>query len=1012
MSSLSPKKSPSRHWRSLAELEGRPEYREFVEREFAQPLEELPPSSPERRRFMQIAGASLALAGVTGCRWNEEKILPYTRRPVGLVPGETRNFATSMELGGVGVGLLVASYDNRPIKVEGHPAHPSSRGAASLLHQAGLLEVYDPDRSTAPQKSQGGARTQATWDDVTAYLAERATAAKADGGARLRVLAEPSSSPTRARLKAQLLAAYPQMKWVDYTPIDDDNERIGASLAFGRPLRTHYAFERASVVLSLDSDFVFRHPNALAWSRDLIAGRDPDRAMNRLYAIESTFTHLGALADHRLPLRSELIKAVAAYLDAELSQKLGGAALGAAQPKPSAAFLNDPKVQKFLAALLKDLQAAGGKSVIVAGEQQPPEVHALAHRLNALLGAVGVTVDYSEDLDPERARSRENIKTLTDALKSKSVETLLILGGNPVYDAPADLDFGAALTGVPHSIHLALYDDETSKRCTLHVPAAHWLESWGDSRAWDGTLTLQQPLIAPLYEGKSVIELVAALASEPKRGGLELVRKTHQDKLGDERRWRKAVHDGHVSGTAFERIKPTPKALEALPLGELAADPQNGALELVLMPDPKLHDGRFANNAWLIELPDSFTKVSWDNVACIAPATAQRLGVTDSTLVKLTVDGRDLTLPAVISPGQAEGSVLVQLGWGRTESGVVAGRSADRIPASGQSAYKLRTQKLYDFGAGLTVTPTGEQYLLAGVQDRFVMDQMGVKGIDERMGQLLREAPLAEYKKTPDFAQHRVHHPPLLNLWAGPVSYDGHKWGMSVDLNKCTGCSACIVACQAENNIPVVGKASVERGREMYWLRIDRYYRGTVEAPEVSFQPVTCHHCESAPCEQVCPVGATMHSHEGLNDMVYNRCIGTRYCSNNCPYKVRKFNYFNFREDLKDAHNDPRKMVYNPEVTVRSRGVMEKCSFCVQRIQKVKIKAKNARRPVKADEIVTACQQTCPTGAIVFGNLNDGEAEVRHQHYHPRSYAMLGELNNRPRLQYLARVRNPNPELV
>ncbi len=1015
MSPVDPKKKAPRYWRSVAELEGRLEFQEFMEREFAQPLQELPLDSPERRRFMQIAGASLALAGVTGCRWPEEKILPYSRRPEGLVPGEARHFSTMMELGGAAVGLTVASYDNRPIKVEGNPAHPGSRGGTSMLHQAGILELYDPDRSKAPSRAEGNGRAAATWDAFTAWWKERRAALTSNGGASLRVLAEPSSSPTRAALQQRLKAVFPQMVWVDYCAVDDDNSRVGSTLAFGKPLRAHYAFDKAKVILSLDSDFAVQHPNALAWARDLGRSREPDGGMSRLYAIESTFTHVGSIADHRLALRAELIKAVAVYLDAALSEQLqGAAASGAPQPKPSAAFLEDAYVTKFLSVLVKDLVAAPGKSLIVVGEQQPPEVHALAHRLNTLLGNVGATVSYTED-EPNRARSRENIATLTQAMKAKSVDTLIVLGVNPVYDAPADVGFAEALAGVPHSVQLGLYEDETAKKCAWHLPAAHWLESWGDALAWDGTLSFAQPLIAPLYAGRSSIELLALLADEPKQTGLELLRTTHAGLLGDDRKWRKAIHDGLVAGTKVATVPPALQAIAAVTLSErerAGLELGNGQLELVLRPDDRLYDGRFANNAWLIEMPDTFTKVSWDNVALIAPSTAARLGVEDSTLVKLGVGGRELTIPAVISPGQPDGSIFVQLGWGRTESGVVAGRAADRIPASGVNAYALRSTELYDFGGGLQVTATGEKYLLAGVQDRFVMDAMGQKGISERIGQLMREGTVAEYEKAPDFAKHMVHHPPLLSLWKPVASYDGYKWGMSVDLNKCIGCSACMIACQAENNIPVVGKAAVERGRDMYWLRIDRYYRGTTAAAEVAFQPVTCHHCENAPCEQVCPVGATMHSHEGLNDMVYNRCIGTRYCANNCPYKVRKFNYFNFREDMKDPHNESRKLAYNPEVTIRSRGVMEKCTFCVQRIQKAKIKAKNAGRRVKDGEIKTACEQACPTAAITFGDLNNGDAKVRNEQFHPRSYAMLGELNNLPRLQYLARIRNPNPELA
>ncbi|MCC6214971.1 MAG: Fe-S-cluster-containing hydrogenase [Polyangiaceae bacterium] len=1033
-------------WQELEALTERPGFQEFVGRELGVPLESLPPGSPERRRFLQLAGASLALAGVSGCRWEDDKLLPAAKRAPGMIPGETRAFATTMDLAGVGVGLRVTSADNRPIKVEGNPGHPSSLGAAGLFHQASILEMYDPDRSQGACRFGSGARVAETPAAADQALTEAFTAAKARGGAGVRVLSGYSSSVTVADLRRRFVAALPQAKWVEYEPIQDDAERAGAQLAFGKQHRTHYDFAKADVLVTLDADPMTAHPNSLAYARAIAARRDPDKGMSRVYVLESSFSGMSPIADHRLGLRAEHMKAVAAWLDAELSAKVGAGALGPAQPKPAAAFLGEGRVAKFLDAMAKDLAAAKGRSAIVAGAHLPAEVHAIVHRLNALLGNVGSAVTYTEI--EERPDSVRSLEGLVAELNAGQVEWLLILGGNPVFDAPVDLAFPAALAKAKLSVHASLYEDETSRKCTLHVPLAHWLEAWGDTRAWDGTIAIAQPLIAPLYAARSVPELLAfllgdadkdeaalvLLTGDKKLDGHAIVRRALAATLGDLRRWKRAVHDGFVPGTAYPRANPT--LVQSRPLafsgGELSGlGAANGALEVVLAADPKLYDGRFANNGWLVELPDPVTKACWDNVALVSPATAKALGVDDHALARVAVGGREVTIPVLVSPGQADGSVRLTLGWGRTDAGVIGGSregltptfgttvfdrirgiQAPGVPSVGTDTFALRTKALLTFGGGGQVTPTGERRRVVGVQDFYSIDDLGKKGQEERAGQLLREAPLSEYQADPKFAAKRVHHPPLLSMWQPPVSYDGYKWGMTIDLNKCIGCSACMVACHAENNVPVVGREAVGRNREMHWIRIDRHYRGTAENPEIAYQPVACHHCENAPCEQVCPVGATVHSSEGLNDMVYNRCIGTRYCSNNCPYKVRRYNYFNFHLDLKEARNETLKMAFNPDVTVRFRGVMEKCSFCVQRIQKAKIKAKNARRTLRDGEVRSACQDTCPTDAIRFGDLNDAASRVKEAYGHARAYALLGELNNVPRLHYLARVRNPNPELV
>jgi molybdopterin-containing oxidoreductase family iron-sulfur binding subunit len=1013
-----------RFWRSFAELQNRPEFRALLEREFAAPPPEGPIDAPERRRFLQLMGASLGLAGV-GCTWREDKILPLSRRPEETVPGTTKKYATAMELDGVAVGLHATSYDGRPIKVDGNPLHPESLGGAHALHQASVLGVYDPDRSDKPWKRGGGAAAASSWDAFLAFAAEHFPKLRSQGWG-LRVLAERSSSPTLAALRKRFLETFPQSRWITYEPTASDAARAGSLLAFDKPYRTLIDTSRARVLLTLDADlFAPNFPGNLAHARHVARGRSPDSDMSRVYAVEPNYTLLGSVADHRLGLRSEQIKAFAAALDGKVSALAkADPALGAAQPAPKAEFLADAAIAKFLDAVAKDLVANAGKSLVVAGPSQPAEVHALVHRLNVVLGNVGHTVHFVDDPEGNAASDVAQLKQLTDELQRKRVDTLIILGGNPAYNAPNDIAFGDAIAQAGTSIHLSLYDDETSQRCTWHLNAAHFLESWGDARAWDGTVSLVQPLIAPIYGGRSSIELIAALVGVTDKA-VDLVKATHRDVLPDERAFRRAVHDGVVANSAFPPATPVLAQSKPITFGERELGGKNlanGQLEVTFGPCPKVYDGRFANLAWLQELPEPFTKMTWDNAALIGPATAEALGIEDGDPCTVTVAGKSVTLPALWVPGKAEGSIHLALGYGRKAAGHVGGDTRSDVTPVGANAYALRASTGMFAGAGGSIAHSNADLpRLSTTNDFYHIDKIGHEGQEERAPELVREATLAEYKKDPRFVDSREEpHPPLLSLWVPPVSYEGHKWGMAIDLNKCTGCAACITACQAENNIPVVGKTNVAMGREMLWLRVDRYYQGEPENAKVTFQPIPCQQCENAPCEQVCPVGATMHSHEGLNDMVYNRCIGTRYCSNNCPYKVRRFNYFNYNLDVigmtpytptDDPKMKVKSMVFNPDVTVRSRGVMEKCTFCVQRIQGAKIKAKNAKQEIPDGTIRTACQDTCPADAIVFGDLNDASSRVAALHEVPRAYELLGDMNNRPRVRYLGRVRNPNPEL-
>ena len=1038
-------------WRSLDQLADTPRFRAFLEAEFPA---EADPQGISRRRWLQVMGASLALAGASGCRWERQEIRPLVNRPEDRTPGKTRNFATVMPLGDSAMGLEVTTVDGRPIKIEGNPRHPQSLGATDVFAQAAILELYDPDRSRSVQRDDKSKEGEADWDAFTEFAREHFDRLRKNNGAGFRILAEANGSPTLVAMRAELLKSFPLAKWYEYESISEDNRRAGSKLAFGKAYRTDLALDKAQVIVCLDADPLGSHPAAVRYARDFAEGRQPDDGkMNRLYAIESRLSITGAAADHRLATRCGEIPLFAAALAETLAEIMANPdAWNAAKADSKAreAFLamgaladfsvavglafstketgDIQRVPRFFSqaklfyAVLEDLLADPQQSLVVAGRSQPPEVHAAVHRINAMLENVGPErpVRYVAEPDPERPSHVEAIRSLAEEMSAEEVGTLLILGGNPVYDAPSDVPFADALEKVPTRIHLGLYHDETARRCNWHLPRAHFLESWGDARAWDGTYGVVQPMIAPLHGGRSAIELLGWIVEGQWPDARQLVRKTF-DRIAGEisgASWRRTVRDGQLEGSA--RPLETPSIdLTAKPV---APEPPktDDTLEIVFCRDASVHDGRFANNGWLQEMPDPLSRLTWGNAALINPATAKALGVEDGTLVKLQYKGRELRMPAYLMPGQAQGSVAVSLGYGRTAAGCVGGQQADEIESAGFDVGVLRTSGAMDFDTGLTVEPTGLKYPLASVQDHFAVDNIGRAGKKKRLGSLVRQATLEHYEKHPDFAQHSVHHPPLESLWEEPT-YEGHRWGMAIDLTKCIGCGACVVACQAENNVPIVGKEQVEKGREMQWLRVDRYFHGEPDADDsgvglgVVFQPLPCQQCELAPCEQVCPVAATTHSSEGLNDMVYNRCVGTRYCANNCPYKVRRFNYFNYHKDLEEADNEVAKMKYNPQVTVRSRGVMEKCTYCVQRIQAAKIGAKNRGGTVQDGAIQTACQQVCPTGAIVFGDLAHAEGEEKTPllklHQSDRAYAMLEELNLKPRTKYLARIRNPNPEL-
>ncbi len=1003
------KNGSKNYWRSLDELADTPEFRSFVEREFPEQASELKDRST-RRQFLKIMGASLAFAGVTSCRWPKEKIVPYASRPEGRIPGVPERFATAMELSGVASGLLVTSYDGRPIKVEGNPSHSYNHGTADVLSQAAILEIYDPDRSKGIVRRDDNKDIAQDWDSFLSQFRSHFNRLKEQKGEGLYILSETTSSPSVEMMRQRLEQAFPQSKWYEYEPISNDNERAGAQTAFGTSLRTHLNLDKAKVILSLDSDFLISHPAALKYSRDYAKGRQVEQnEMNRLYVVESRYSTTGAMADHRFPVPS---KQILHFLCAVASRIVSLSKDSVpAEYKPIVHKLSQlsghPFDQKMIEVLAKDLTGNTGQCVITIGDNQPPAVHALAHWLNFLLGNIGKTVSYTQEINPNRLSYVDALHSLIQEIENGAVDTLLIFGGNPVYDAPADFEFGGYLSKIQNSVHLSLYDNETSHACNWHVPRAHFLESWGDARAYDGTICSVQPLIEPLYNGKSVLEFLAVVLDEAPQTGYEIVRRTYQTRTSEENFesfWKRFLHDGILPNSRFGEFIPDLQIDEihsqiaGVDFTDISAE--RSAMEITFHRDSCVYDGRFANNGWLQELPDFMTKIAWDNAALISPVTAEELRIQNQEIIRIEVNGRSLEMPVYIMPGQAPNSMALFLGYGRQQAGNVGNDV-------GFNTYVLRTSGAMDIVTDVKIEPAGRFHDLACTQDHHAIDTVGLEAKQHRIGELVREANLEEYKKHPDFAHHRVHAAEPVNLWT-EHQYNDHKWGMTIDLNSCIGCNACVTACQAENNIPIVGKEQVANGREMHWIRIDRYFKGNSDNPQVAHQPLACVHCENAPCEQVCPVAATVHSHEGLNLMVYNRCVGTRYCSNNCPYKVRRFNFFNYRKNLSETE----KMAFNPEVTVRSRGVMEKCTYCVQRIEAAKITAKNEKRPIEDGEIKTACQQTCPTQAIVFGDLNDKNSKVARLQEEKRAYGMLAEINTKPRTFYLARVRNPNPELI
>ncbi|MBP9698536.1 MAG: TAT-variant-translocated molybdopterin oxidoreductase [Elusimicrobia bacterium] len=965
------------YWRSLDELADTPAFQEAVAREFPTEFQfVLDPLS--RRSLLKVMGASFGMAFLTACRRPLDTIIPYNKAPEDLIPGKPLFFASALPFMGYARGVLVENQMGRPTKIEGGPNHPDGAGTSDLFMQAAVLEMYDPDRSKAVTHNG----LPSTWNEFLAALAEALKNQKAKNGGGIRFLTETVTSPTLADHIRRFQKIYPQARWHHYEPCGLANALDGARLAFGKPLDVRYDFTRADVILSLDSDFLGGLPGSLTYARDFAARRRPGsaRGMNRLYAVEPMPSVTGHMADHRYPLRNDHIESLARTLARSL-----GASVGEGIELPS-------DMAPWVRALQKDLEKNRGASLVLAGPHQPPLVHALTHVINHALGNGGTTVAYSES-SVVSSPSAESLGELAEDLKNNRVDLLLVLGGNPSYTAPADFEFGELMKKAAFSARLGLYDDETSAHCQWHIPQAHPLESWGDLRAYDGTVSFVQPQIAPLYDGKTALEVVSALVDGTPRSPRDLVHdywKKETRAVDFERFWKKCLHDGILAGSA--------QALQTPVLArDVAQTPQgsgSAGMEIVFRADPTVGDGRGSNNGWLQELPKPVTKLTWDNAVFMGPRQAQSLGVVNEQVVEIEFKGRTVEGPVWIVPGHVDNAVTLSLGYGRTKAGLVGN-------GVGFNAYLLRDTNAFNHGTGVSIRKTGRRLPLAATQLHFAMD-----GRD-----LVREGDLDEFKNDPAFATRGEKEPgpeETLNRYSKPKQSDDYAWGMGIDLNACTGCSACVLACQSENNIPVVGKAQVAKGREMHWIRVDSYYTGDPNAPRSLSQPVPCMHCEDAPCEPVCPVAATSHSEDGLNQMTYNRCIGTRYCSNNCSYKVRRFNFFEYSDKIQG----PLKLMQNPDVTVRSRGVMEKCTYCVQRIQSARIGADKQNRLVRDGEITPACAQSCPAQAIVFGNLKDKSSRVSKAHQDPRNYSLLAHLGTRPRTTYQARLRNPNPEIV
>jgi molybdopterin-containing oxidoreductase family iron-sulfur binding subunit len=965
-------------WRSLEELEdeleNNPSFQEKLEQEFpagASFWNEL--DNPlSRRSFLQLMGASVALAGITACtKMPPEKIIPYVVAPENLVPGLPQTYASTLTFSGYAKGVWIQSHEGRPTKIEGNPLHPASLGTSDLFMQAELLQLYDPERS----KSVLHLGEVSTWDSFLSQMQREFSNWESNAGAGVRILTETVTSPTLLADIDAFLKRYPNAQWHSYDPAHRDSLYEATLQSFGRELQPVYDFSKPAVVLSLDSDFLGPGPAQQAYARGFMSRRGPGGISNRLYVIESTLTLTGAKADHRMAARAGQLPSLALALAHEIG--LPGL--------PKANGLSTDQ-QSWIREAAKDLRSHAGASLVVAGERQSPALQSIAFAINDHLKNFGSSLSWIVPPAPESTHQLRSLNALTQDMAQGKVTALLILSANPVYQAPGSLSFGDALKKVPLRIRSGLYHDETSYLCHWHLPESHPLEAWGDARAFDGTVSFQQPLISPLYDTRSGSEIFSLLLNQPGRTGYQALKQFWAGRL-DGVSFESCIHDGILKGSASPHVqtKLSPRWKE--PISNALAQNSQNQLEAVIRPDPTVWDGRYTNNAWLQELPKPLLQLTWDNAVLISPETALRLQLSDEDEVELSAEGKSIRGAILRVPGHPNDTLTLTLGYGRNRAGRVGN---DR----GYNAYEIQNHQSPYYLPKLTLKKTGHKYPLATIHDHQTMAGR----------EIVVRADLTEFqtqgeKIVPEKSRH-VNHPSLIPEY----SYNENAWAMVINLTTCIGCKACTIACQAENNIPVVGKEQVRNGREMHWIRVDRYFEGKPSTPRIYFQPVPCMHCEKAPCEYVCPTAATVHSSDGLNQMVYNRCVGTRYCSNNCPYKVRRFNFFQYA----DTKSKSLQLMYNPDVTVRSRGVMEKCTYCIQRIQEVRITAEKENRPIRDGEIVTACSQACPTEAIVFGDKNDKNSRVAKLRENKAHYFLLAELGTQPRTTYLASIRNPN----
>ncbi|SMO44162.1 TAT-variant-translocated molybdopterin oxidoreductase [Gracilimonas mengyeensis] len=1000
------------YWKSLSELANNKEYQKFTEREFPENATELS-DGVSRRGFLRVMGASVALAGLASCRRPVQKILPYSKQPEDVVEGKPLYYATAMPVQGNLVGLIAENHEGRPTKLEGNDMHPASKGGTSIYNQAAILGLYDPDRSKSPLNNGNKVSRQEFEEFAASHFANT--------NQRIAFISEANSSPTYNKLKEQALSKFSNASWVTYEPFGEDNVLEGSRIAFGSRLRPHYQYGNADVVVSLNDDFMAStHPNSVEYAKQLSARRkvtDTSGELNRIYAVEDTFSLTGSYADNRLRLKASQVEAFTYALAAALSTRVNGL-------DAFSGYSNEFSDHKWITVLADELAANAGNSTVSAGAQHKAEVHAAVAAINQALGNAGSTVQYLDVPHVDEQSSQQAFADVVADMKAGNIDTAVIVGANPAYTASGSVDFKNALSNIETVINLSDYVDETARASHWHVNRAHFLEAWGDGYSYSGARSIIQPQILPLHDGLSEIEFLNAIVNGSIGKGYDLVQETFRSyyNTGFENRWTTILHDGIDTADNFNAPSVSLASGFGSNMSRATSNVStNSGIEVVIKPDATLYDGRYANLGWLQELPDPMTKVTWDNVALMSPATAEQLGVENEDVVEITVNGQSVRIAAWLQPGHADDSITLTTGYGRKGLGRVATSYID-YTAGGVDVYPLRNAEnaLY---ASADVSSTGDTYEIACVQDHHSLE-----GRD-----MYRQASISEYKENPDFASFEsVHTYPVPGMKEAkemgedePISlfdeqtYPDYEpqWGMAIDLNSCFGCGVCVIACQSENNIPVIGKKEVKNGREMHWIRNDRYYVGdNADEPQAVHQPVPCMHCELAPCEQVCPVAATTHSEDGMNQMTYNRCIGTRYCANNCPYKVRRFNFFNYPKEYLTTGDDPDiiQMAMNPEVTVRFRGVMEKCTYCVQRVNRAKIEAKKETgSPKPADGTVkTACQQACPADAIYFGDLTDDNSEVAKMKRNERNFQMLEELNTRPRTSYMAKLTNPNPALA